>query len=159
MSARTVDGAAILCHCRQVHYRDVEAAIEDGARSLNDLQRQTTACTRCFGCRFELEALLRERLGPAYVESEVLTRIERRHAEARRGRRRAPLAAPVLPHRQPRGSDVDPREGRHCGPERLQRPSVPLAVPDRLLVASAGGLLLLPEHAGAPDGRPGADLA
>ena len=65
---------SIVCHCRQVSYARVEKAIDrSGARSLADLQRQTAACTRCFGCRFELERMLEERLGPAFVRTSMVT--------------------------------------------------------------------------------------
>jgi hypothetical protein len=49
-----------------VPYSAVERAISKGASSVADLQRATTACTRCFGCRFELEELLRTHLGEGY---------------------------------------------------------------------------------------------
>jgi bacterioferritin-associated ferredoxin len=70
----TPDPSAIACHCRQVRYAELTAAIGNGAKSLLELQRRTTACTRCFGCRFEIEALLRNHLGDAYVETEYVTR-------------------------------------------------------------------------------------
>ena len=58
--------AGFVCHCLRVPYASVEHAIDEGARSIADIQRSTSACTRCFGCRFELEGLLRERLGDAF---------------------------------------------------------------------------------------------
>src|SRR4051794_41453379 len=58
--------AGFVCHCLRVPYATVDTAIDKGARSIADLQRATKACTRCFGCRFELEGLLRERLGEAF---------------------------------------------------------------------------------------------
>ena len=72
--------ADIVCHCLQVPYDQVRQAIAGGATGIADLQRQTRACTRCFGCRFELEALLRKQLGDAF-----------RH-EARVGRHRGHAA-------------------------------------------------------------------
>src|SRR5436190_670548 len=49
----------LICHCRKVPYDDVEAVIGAGrATTLADIQRETTACTRCFGCRFEIERML-----------------------------------------------------------------------------------------------------
>jgi len=66
--------APVVCHCRQVSHETVEEAIDAGrAASLADLQRQTAACTRCFGCRFELEAMLEDRLGPGYDRTDVVT--------------------------------------------------------------------------------------
>jgi NAD(P)H-nitrite reductase large subunit len=58
--------ANLVCHCRRVPYTTVEKAILRGAHSIADLQRKTTACTRCFGCRFELEGLLKAHLGDDY---------------------------------------------------------------------------------------------
>jgi len=58
--------ADVVCHCMQVPYDVVRRAIDDGATGIADIQRRTKACTRCFGCRFELEALLREHLGDSF---------------------------------------------------------------------------------------------
>ncbi len=64
----------LVCHCRRVPYSTVVEALErGGARTLADLQRQTTACTRCFGCRFELERLRREHLGDAFTPTSVVS--------------------------------------------------------------------------------------
>jgi bacterioferritin-associated ferredoxin len=95
--------AEIVCHCLQVQYDVVREAIAGGATSIADIQRKTRACTRCFGCRFELEALLREQLGDAF------------HHEARvvppkdddRTRVPQPMYMPVLAGY--RGYDVDTR--------------------------------------------------
>jgi bacterioferritin-associated ferredoxin len=62
-----------VCHCLHVPYETVEQAIRDGARSIADVQRATSACTRCFGCRFELEALLQEQLGAGYRHQATVT--------------------------------------------------------------------------------------
>lgn len=68
---------ALVCHCRRVTRGTVAAAIGSGeARSLSDLQRQTTACTRCFGCRFDLERMLRDTLRETYTPAPFLTRPE-----------------------------------------------------------------------------------
>lgn len=67
--------AALVCHCRRVTYDEVDASLAAGrARSLADLQRETTACTRCFGCRFELESMLERHLGSAYTHTAFVTR-------------------------------------------------------------------------------------
>jgi len=55
-----------VCHCLRVPSTTVEEAIRRGARSIADLQRATSACSRCFGCRFELERLLHNHLGDDY---------------------------------------------------------------------------------------------
>jgi bacterioferritin-associated ferredoxin len=76
-AADSAQGTDLVCHCRRVPYERVQAAIEGGAaRSLADIQRTTTACTRCFGCRFELERMLEDRLGDAYVRTTYLGRPE-----------------------------------------------------------------------------------
>jgi bacterioferritin-associated ferredoxin len=68
---------ALVCHCRGVSRGTVTAVIRSGeARSLADVQRQTTACTRCFGCRFDLERMLRAELGESYRPTPFLTRPE-----------------------------------------------------------------------------------
>jgi bacterioferritin-associated ferredoxin len=64
--ARTLSQATYVCHCKQVTYTAVEASIDAGATSIADLQRTTTACTRCFGCRHELERILELRLGEGF---------------------------------------------------------------------------------------------
>jgi bacterioferritin-associated ferredoxin len=58
--------ADIVCHCLQVSYDEVRGAVQRRAQSIADVQRQTNACTRCFGCRFEIETLLREELGDSF---------------------------------------------------------------------------------------------
>lgn len=68
---------ALVCHCRRVSRGTVTAVIRSGeARSLPDVQRQTTACTRCFGCRFDIERMLRSELGDSYAPTPFLTRPE-----------------------------------------------------------------------------------
>jgi bacterioferritin-associated ferredoxin len=67
------DPSELVCHCKRVRYATVEKAIRRGATSVADLQRRTTACTRCFGCRFELEGLLRAHLGEGYHAEATIT--------------------------------------------------------------------------------------
>ena len=112
----TASPPAVVCHCRRVPYEAVRRAIESGrATSLADIQRETTACTRCFGCRFELQRILEERLGDRYRPTEFVARVPgessllRRLAARVRGRS-------VLPRRMYmpalagfRGRDVDTR--------------------------------------------------
>jgi bacterioferritin-associated ferredoxin len=65
----------LICHCRQVTYETVRSAVRGaGVTSLAEVQRETTACTRCFGCRFEVEGVLRDELGDRYVPATVVTR-------------------------------------------------------------------------------------
>ena len=54
-------------------YGSAEKAIRRGARSIADLQRKTSACTRCFGCRFELEQLLTRAYGEGYQHAATIT--------------------------------------------------------------------------------------
>jgi bacterioferritin-associated ferredoxin len=65
--------ANLVCHCKRVPYATVEKAIRRGAHSIADLQRKTTACTRCFGCRFELEGLLKQHLGADFHHEATVT--------------------------------------------------------------------------------------
>jgi hypothetical protein len=44
-----------------------------GVDVIADLQRATTACTRCFGCRHELERMLVDALGERYVHEATIT--------------------------------------------------------------------------------------
>lgn len=46
------------CYCTRVTRAQVLAAIEQGCRSIEDLQRATGACTGCRTCRPELDQLL-----------------------------------------------------------------------------------------------------
>lgn len=50
----------LVCSCRAVNERTVQAAASAGATSTHDLGRMTGAGTRCGGCLPTLEALLRE---------------------------------------------------------------------------------------------------
>jgi hypothetical protein len=86
-----------------VPYEIVEQAIRKGATSVADLQRATTACTRCFGCRFELEGLLRTHLGESYQGEARITL----PADYARTERVQPMYMPVLAGF--RGYDVDTR--------------------------------------------------
>jgi bacterioferritin-associated ferredoxin len=102
-AASTAPDDDLLCHCRKVPYGTVRSAIDGGqARSLADVQRATTACTRCFGCRFEIEDILQESLGAAYRRTRFVTRPEDEAGTGRRAwvarvLRRAP--APPAPKR------------------------------------------------------------
>jgi len=78
---------ALVCHCRRVTRATVADAIRGGhATSLPDIQRQTTACTRCFGCRFDLERMLRGSLGKDYTPTPFLTRPDALEGSVTEGR-------------------------------------------------------------------------
>jgi bacterioferritin-associated ferredoxin len=65
----------LICFCRAVPEATVRAAVSEGrATTLNEVQRATTACTRCFGCRFEIERVLREELGDAFEPADLVKR-------------------------------------------------------------------------------------
>src|SRR5205085_6131562 len=81
-----------VCHCLRVPYAAVEEAIDRGATSIADLQRATSACSRCFGCRFELERLLQDRLGAAFHAERTIS-LPRDYATARIPQ---PMYMPVL---------------------------------------------------------------
>jgi bacterioferritin-associated ferredoxin len=66
VTSEASDVRDLVCHCRRVPYSEVAAAIENGAETLAKVQEATDACTRCFGCRFELEQMLEDRLGDRY---------------------------------------------------------------------------------------------
>ncbi|HEY1739914.1 MAG TPA: (2Fe-2S)-binding protein [Acidimicrobiia bacterium] len=50
----------IVCSCRAVSDRAVHAAIDDGAREVEEITEQCGAGSDCFGCWPELERLLDE---------------------------------------------------------------------------------------------------
>jgi bacterioferritin-associated ferredoxin len=104
-AVRTADEtqAPYVCHCKHVHYADVEKAIRKGAKTMADIQRSTSACTRCFGCRFELEEMLRSAYGDAYRHERTITLPDR----IKRTRLPRSMYMPVFAGF--RGYDVDTR--------------------------------------------------
>ena len=50
-----------VCHCRAVNDRTVRAAIDAGARTVEDVGRMCDAGTQCRACHPEIERLLSER--------------------------------------------------------------------------------------------------
>lgn len=46
----------IVCHCRVVTDRDVDAALADGARTVNAVCRSTNAAQDCGACIFSVKA-------------------------------------------------------------------------------------------------------
>jgi bacterioferritin-associated ferredoxin len=93
----------LVCHCRKVEYGTVRQAIVKGSRTVADIQRSTTACTRCFGCRSEVERMLRLHLGDSFkhVPTVSLPKEFARNAPTR------PMYMPVLAGF--RGAEVDTR--------------------------------------------------
>jgi bacterioferritin-associated ferredoxin len=95
--------AQYVCHCKHVPYKTVRKAIRHGAKSMADVQRETTACTRCFGCRFELERMLSDAYGDAYQHQATIS-LPEKLAKVRPPRS---MYMPVLAGF--RGYDVDTR--------------------------------------------------
>lgn len=104
MTADVQQGGAVqasgelICHCRQVPYETVREAVRSGrACTLAEVQSETTACTKCFGCRFEVEGLLSEELGDRYVPAAAVTRLEEppKTVRSRLGRRLLRARNPV----------------------------------------------------------------
>ncbi|MBA2513042.1 MAG: (2Fe-2S)-binding protein [Solirubrobacterales bacterium] len=85
----------IACHCRQVSFQTVREAVRCGAATtLAQVQRETNACTRCFGCRYEIEGLLKQELGDRYEPAAVVVHeTEVREARRPQGLRRRLLAS------------------------------------------------------------------
>lgn len=104
-NGRSADEAqtSYVCHCKHVDYVTVEKAIRKGASSIADIQRKTSACTRCFGCRFELEGMLKDVYGDSYHHEATIT-LPEKLSKVRLPR---PMYMPVLAGY--RGYDVDTR--------------------------------------------------
>lgn len=54
------DDKDLLCHCLNVDRRTARLAIAAGARTVEDLQRVTGACTGCHTCYVDCQQLLKE---------------------------------------------------------------------------------------------------
>ena len=52
-------GNRILCHCKQVTYKDIRIAMVNGARTLDDIKEMTGAGTGCGRCTEEIERILK----------------------------------------------------------------------------------------------------
>ena len=52
-------GERILCHCKQVRYKDIRIAMVNGARTLDDIKEMTGAATGCGRCAEEIERMLK----------------------------------------------------------------------------------------------------
>lgn len=55
-------GDRLICGCVRVYQSDIEKAIENGARTFNDIQRMTKAGTSCGNCRPLVDKILRNKL-------------------------------------------------------------------------------------------------
>jgi NAD(P)H-nitrite reductase large subunit len=45
-----LEGTVIVCHCKVVSHRDIEAAVEHGARTVSEVSDICGAGTDCGGC-------------------------------------------------------------------------------------------------------------
>ena len=52
----------IVCHCMEVSYEIIKKAIEDGAKTVDDIKEMTEASTGCGGCEDEIQEILDELL-------------------------------------------------------------------------------------------------
>ena len=52
----------IVCHCMEVSYETIKKAIEDGAKTVDDIKEMTEASTGCGGCEDEIQEILDELL-------------------------------------------------------------------------------------------------
>ena len=54
-------GRVYVCHCRTVNDRAIRAAVDTGARTVEDVGRLCGAGTECHSCHPEIQRLLSER--------------------------------------------------------------------------------------------------
>lgn len=60
----------LVCHCKRITDRQIRAAVQDGASSLQDVARKSGAALSCGGCARSLRAVVRsERARMASVPS------------------------------------------------------------------------------------------
>ena len=65
----------IVCHCRAVNHREIEAAVDDGARTVPEVGVVCGAGTECGGCLPVVAEAVSRRLGtPVEVPSRVRSR-------------------------------------------------------------------------------------
>ena len=59
----------LVCHCRVVNDRQVDAALAAGAADVRSVVRATRAGTGCGGCLSSIRARIEEALAPSPVEA------------------------------------------------------------------------------------------
>jgi bacterioferritin-associated ferredoxin len=62
----------IICHCNAVRERTIDKAIRRGAVSVEEIQAECGAATRCGGCEPTVRAMLADRRGEAFVYESVV---------------------------------------------------------------------------------------
>ncbi|CEI72151.1 MULTISPECIES: (2Fe-2S)-binding protein [Romboutsia] len=50
-----------VCFCKQVKYLDIKKAIEEGAKTVEDIKNATGAATGCGRCVSSIEEILKEK--------------------------------------------------------------------------------------------------
>ncbi|PAT01248.1 (2Fe-2S)-binding protein [Candidatus Izimaplasma bacterium ZiA1] len=56
------DKNEIICHCQEVTYGDIVEAIQNGAKTVEEIGDKTEAGITCGGCIEDLEEILEEEL-------------------------------------------------------------------------------------------------
>lgn len=64
------DDGILICHCVGVRLGEIRAAIRAGARSVEDLQRQTGACTGCQSCYGDCREIIKETVAAEGLKAE-----------------------------------------------------------------------------------------
>lgn len=59
-SAQEHEDDKLLCYCKNIRYGEVRSCIAEGAKSLEDVVKRTTAGTGCKSCLYDIEEVLRE---------------------------------------------------------------------------------------------------
>lgn len=57
-----MDDQCLICSCMNVTVKDIKAAILSGARSFEEVQEITQACTVCQGCEEDLRIVIKRLL-------------------------------------------------------------------------------------------------
>jgi bacterioferritin-associated ferredoxin len=63
---------AIVCHCHAVRERTIHKAIRRGAVTLEDVQAECGAATRCGGCEPAVRDMLAEACASGYAHETVV---------------------------------------------------------------------------------------
>lgn len=51
-----------VCNCMDVTYEEIKKAVENGAKTLDDIKEATSASTGCGGCEDDIQEILDELL-------------------------------------------------------------------------------------------------
>lgn len=50
----------LLCYCKNIRYGEVRACIADGAKTVEQVMKRSSAGTGCRSCHFDIEELFKE---------------------------------------------------------------------------------------------------